>query len=141
MEIQCFQVVWESQVLTPVSGSSSNTWTVIHQSTKMYIVVAVQLLNHVQLSTTPWTAAHQAFLYFTISQSLLRLMSIELVMPSNHLILCWPFSSCPQSFSASCTYLLVLNEFLETRLSLYLKFQIKSFYQKLYDTTKFLPLL
>ena len=37
---------------------------------------------------TPWTAAHQASLSFTISQSLLKLMSIELVMPSNHLILC-----------------------------------------------------
>ena len=44
-----------------------------------------------------------------------------------------PFSSCPQSFSASSSYLLVLNEFLETRLSLYPKFQIKFFYQKPYD--------
>ena len=43
---------------------------------------------HVQLFATPWTAAHQASLSFTISQSLLRLMSIESVMPSNHLILC-----------------------------------------------------
>ena len=39
---------------------------------------------------TPWTAAHQAFLSFTNSQSLLKLMSIESVMPSNHLILCRP---------------------------------------------------
>ena len=39
-------------------------------------------------SVTPWTAARQASLSFTISQSLLKLMSIELVMPSNHLILC-----------------------------------------------------
>ena len=44
--------------------------------------------NHVQLFATPWTAAHQASLSFTISQSLLKLMSIELVMPSNHFILC-----------------------------------------------------
>ena len=41
-------------------------------------------------SATPWTAARQAFLSFTISRSLLKLMSIELVMPSNHLILCCP---------------------------------------------------
>ena len=41
-------------------------------------------------SATPWTAAHQASLSFTISQSLLKLMSIDLVMPSNHLILCRP---------------------------------------------------
>ena len=51
------------------------------------------------------------------------------------------FSSCPQSFSASSSYLLVLNEFLETRLSLYPKFQIKFFYQKPCDNTKILPLL
>ena len=48
---------------------------------------SVQLLSCVWLFTTPWTAAHQAF---TNSQSLLKLMSIELVMPSNHLILCCP---------------------------------------------------
>ena len=42
------------------------------------------------LTVTPWTAAHQAFLSFTVSQSLLKLMSIELMMPFNHLILCHP---------------------------------------------------
>ena len=52
--------------------------------------VAVQLLNHVQLYATPWTSARQASLFFTISQSLLKLMSIESMMPSNHLILCQP---------------------------------------------------
>ena len=51
-------------------------------------IVAVQLLSGVQLFATPWTAACQAFLSFTISQSLLKLMSIESVRPSNHLILC-----------------------------------------------------
>ena len=48
------------------------------------------MLSHVQPFVTPWTAAHQASLSFTISQSLLKLMSIESVMPSNHLILCHP---------------------------------------------------
>ena len=52
--------------------------------------IAVQLLNHVQLYATPWTSARQASLFFTISQSLLKLMSIESMMPSNHLILCQP---------------------------------------------------
>ena len=52
--------------------------------------VVAQSLNHVQLFVTPWTAAHQASLSFTISWSLLKLMSIELVMPSNHPILCCP---------------------------------------------------
>ena len=52
------------------------------------ILVAVQSLSRVQLFAAPWTAARQASLSITISWSLLRLMSIESVMPSNHLILC-----------------------------------------------------
>ena len=59
---------------------------------------SVQSLSHVQLFATPWTAAHQASLSITNSQSLLRLMSIELVMPSNHLILCHPFLLLPSVF-------------------------------------------
>ena len=50
----------------------------------------VQSLSRVRLLALPWTAAHQASLSFTISLSLLKLMSIESVMPSNHLILCHP---------------------------------------------------
>ena len=53
---------------------------------------------------TPWTAAHQAPLSITNSQSLLKLMSIESVMPSNHLILCHPLFSCLQSFPALGTF-------------------------------------
>ena len=59
---------------------------------------AVQSLSHVQLFETPWTAAHQASLSITNSQSLLKLMSIELVMPSNHLILCRPLRRLPSIF-------------------------------------------
>ena len=51
---------------------------------------SVQSLSHVRLFVTPWTAAHQASLSITNSQSLLKCMSIELVMSSNHLILCHP---------------------------------------------------
>ena len=51
---------------------------------------SIQLLSRVQLFTTPWTPASQASLSITNSQSLLKLMSIEAVMPSNHLILCGP---------------------------------------------------
>ena len=50
----------------------------------------VQSLNHIWLFAVPWTTAHQASLSFTISWILLRLLSIESVMPSNHLILCHP---------------------------------------------------
>ena len=51
---------------------------------------SVQSLTHVWLLVTPWTAARQASMFFTVSQNFLQLMSIELVMPSNHLILCHP---------------------------------------------------
>ena len=62
--------------------------------------VSVQSLSPVQLSATPWTAAHQASLSFTISRNLLKLMSIESVMPSNHLVLCHPLLL-PPSISPS----------------------------------------
>ena len=52
--------------------------------------VVVESLSHVRLFVTPWTAACQASPSFTISQNLLKLRSIESVMPSNHLILCCP---------------------------------------------------
>ena len=59
---------------------------------------SVQLLSHVQLFVTPRTAARQASLPITNSQSLLKLMSIELVMPSKHLILCRPLLLLPSIF-------------------------------------------
>ena len=59
---------------------------------------SVQLLSRVQLFVTPWTAALQASLSITNSQSLLKLMSTELVMPSNHLILCCPLLLRPSIF-------------------------------------------
>ena len=58
----------------------------------------VQSLSHVQLFATPWTAAHQASLSITNSWSLLKLMSIVLVMPCNHLILCRPLLLLPSIF-------------------------------------------
>ena len=60
--------------------------------------MSVQLLSSVRLFATPWTAACQASLSITNSQSLLRLMSIELVMPHNHLILCHPLLLLPLIF-------------------------------------------
>ena len=57
-----------------------------------------QSLNHVRLFATPWTAARQASLSITNSRSLLRLVSIESVMPSNHLILCRPLLLPPSIF-------------------------------------------
>ena len=65
---------------------------------------SIQLFRHVRLFATPWPAACQASLSIANSQSLLKLMSIESVMPSNHLILCHPVSPCLQSFPASRSF-------------------------------------
>ena len=59
---------------------------------------SVQLLSPVQLIATPWTITHQASLSITNSQILLKLMSIRLVMPSNHLVLCCPLLLLPSIF-------------------------------------------
>ena len=66
--------------------------------------LVVQSPGHVQLTQTPWTAAHQASLSFTISHSLLKLMSTKSVIPSTILYSVAPFSSCPQSFPASRSF-------------------------------------
>ena len=79
-------------------------WWVINQGEggdRSYLRIqfsSVQLLSHVQLFATPWTAAHQASLSIISSWSLLKLMSIESVMPSNHLILCHPLLLPPSIF-------------------------------------------
>ena len=59
---------------------------------------SVQSLSHVRLFVTPWTPARQASLSITNYQSLLKLMSIKSVMPSNHLILCCPLLPLPSIF-------------------------------------------
>ena len=68
-------------------GSKSQTWL---QRVNHHHISSVQLLSRVPLFATPWTAVHQASLSITNSWNLLKLMSIESVMPSNHLILCRP---------------------------------------------------
>ena len=75
--------------------SESNGLSVIYQVWKFKNIYScihssVQSLSHVQLFVIPWTIAHQASLSNTTSQSILKFMSIESVMPSNHLILCRP---------------------------------------------------
>ena len=66
-----------------------------------FLFTSVQSLSCVQPFVTPWTAACQASLSITNSQSLLKLMSIELVMPSNHLILCHPLLLLPSIFPST----------------------------------------
>ena len=76
-------------------------WTgKLRSSEQRGLVSTVQLLSYVLLFATPWTAARQASLSFTNSQSLSKHMSIELVMPCNHLILCHPLLLLPSIFSS-----------------------------------------
>ena len=77
-----------------------------YMSSKSTVAVVVQSFSCVQLFATPWTAARQASLSITNSRSLFKLISIESIMPPNHLILCCPFSSCLQSFPASGCFLM-----------------------------------
>ena len=67
----------------------------------MSSIIPVQLLSHFQLFATPWTTAHQGSLSFTIFWSLLKRMSIESVMPSNHLIFCRPLLFLPPLFPST----------------------------------------
>ena len=75
---------------------SDFSWT--YQRTEVIGKIVVQSLTRVRLFVTPWTAAHQASLSFTISQSLLKLKSIESVMPPNCLFLCCPLLLMPSIF-------------------------------------------
>ena len=68
------------------------------------LISSVQLLSHVRLFVTPWTAVCQASLSISNSRSLLKLMSIESVMPSNHLVLCHPLLLPPSIFPASGSF-------------------------------------
>ena len=76
--------------LSPPVSTLHSPWPVLGPAECAATVVFVHSFSRVQLFVTPWTAARQASLSFTISQSLLKLMSIESVMPSNHLVLCYP---------------------------------------------------
>ena len=69
------------------------------------VLVVVQLLSHVQIFTTPWTAVCLTALSFTVSWSLLKFVSTELMMLSNHLILCCPFLLLPSIFPATGSYI------------------------------------
>ena len=79
-------------------------WSALPQNDYSFQFSSVQQLSRVRLFVTPWTAAHQASLSITNSQSLLKFMSIESVMPSNHLILCHPLLSGLQSFPTSGSF-------------------------------------
>ena len=89
----CCKKGWSPSSL-PAKSSGRGGYTTKRKGV-LVVAVVVQLLSCVQLFATLWTAACQASLSFTSSWSLLKLMSIELVMPSNHLILCHSSASLP----------------------------------------------
>ena len=97
--LKSFQVRWES----PSSPCWTLPWSCVRIAPSFGLLTlfwfsSVQSLSHVILFVTPWTAAHQASLSITNSWSLLKLMSIESMMPSNHLILCHPLLLLPSTF-------------------------------------------
>ena len=81
---------------------------------------SVQSLSHVQLFVIPWTAACQASLSITSSQNLLKLISIKLVMPSNHLIICHPLLHLPSIFPSARVFSKTLHQVANV-----LKFQLQ----------------
>ena len=109
-ETLCFQCRRLSSI--PSLGTRSHMWQLrVHMSQQMILLAttktqckkrktisSVQSLSHIQLFVNPWTVAPQSSLSITNSWSLLKLMSIELVMPSNHLILCHPLLLLPSIF-------------------------------------------
>ena len=110
-------MLYQFQVQQSESVKDTYTHTYLHPFLDYFLIQAitdywlefpmlysVQLLSCVWLFATPWTAARQACLSITNSQSLLKLMFIESVMPSSHLILCRPLLLLPQSFPASGSF-------------------------------------
>ena len=97
----------KSRITSLIRWHLGQVW---RQEGESYVVV-VQSVSPVRLFATPWTATRQAFLSFTVSQSLLKLMSIESMMPSNHLILCRPLFLL-ESFPASGSF--QMSQFIES---------------------------
>ena len=94
---------WPDPTLQGIEAPTIGTFVglCLHTSSSAchpYLFSSVQSLSHVQFFVTPWTSARQASLSITSSWSLPRVMSIELVMPSNHVILCRPLLLPPSIF-------------------------------------------
>ena len=99
--ILCVCITSSYQYVFFIKLSVHETLSYFHILAILNNAVVVQLLNCFQFFATPWAAACQASLPFTVSHSLLKLMSIELVLPSNHLIFCHPPFLLPSIFPMS----------------------------------------
>ena len=93
----CLMAFREEFLKTVWERVSQSVWSACVESSD-WLLFCARSVSHVQLFATPWTATWQASLFFTISQSLLKLMSIESVVLSNHLIFCSPFFLLPSIF-------------------------------------------
>ena len=98
MLVLYFQIYWFRIIEGGATSLYFKSTPVDSDVTTLGTTVVVQLLSCVQLFVTPWTAACQASLFHTISRSLPKFMSVELVMLSNHLILCCPLLLLPLIF-------------------------------------------
>ena len=120
MPITWKKLTWKT-IHTVYSTIRYSHWRRRRQTITSWQIVVVQLLSRVWLFVTPWTEARQDSLSFTISWSLLKLMSTESVMPSNHLFLCHSLLLLPSIFPS--IYLLfyhslILSFYLSTYLSI-----------------------
>ena len=97
-EVQVKKLRSRQRAVPKKQTSQQNFWQ-IHKT-----FVVILSLSCVQLFANPWSEALQASLPFTISWSLLKLMSIESMMPPNHLVICHPLLLCPQSFPTSGSF-------------------------------------
>ena len=102
-DLLSFKIICIYGILAVLSLLLHNELRVSHYL-EIICISSVQLLSRVQLFATPQTAAGQDSLSITSSWSSPKLMSIELVMPSSHLIPCCPFSSCPQYLPATGSF-------------------------------------
>ena len=103
--IELIELTWRpyktaTRKMLHLATSSSRQWVnkFVFITAQVYVVVIVQLLSHVWVIANPWTVACQASMTFTISWSLLKLMFIVSMMPSNPLTLCWPLLLLPSIF-------------------------------------------
>ena len=107
-DTECFHHLWKFPwvpfQLISTSGGNHCFDVFLRIGFDCFQFSSVQSLSRVQLFATPWIAARQASLSITNSWSSLKLMPIESGTPSNHLILCHPFSSCLQSFPTSASF-------------------------------------
>ena len=104
MSGRIIQTIFGKEWRFPEFGPLPTPWSfnsVLEMSWHLWVCRSVQSLSRIRLFATPWTAACQASLSFTIFWSLLKLMSIESMMPSDHFILCCPLLLLPSIFSSN----------------------------------------